>query len=162
MGTAQFPALQLCARSGQAYSAATMQEAAKPASSSAGNVGSMLGGILAVCGLLQIPFGMMKGGGFNLVIRAVLVVIRVVIAVRARTKGKHAAWLRANGVPLTARVVSAQPTGTRIQQRARVPLHAGSRRGRRESHPATFEKLVPEHQVAMLIGGEYPHSGEPV
>ena len=149
----QFPALALCAQSGPAYAAATTAEAAKRAASSAGSIGTLTGGILAFTGLVQIPFGLMHGGGANLVIGAAFAVAGVTVVVRARAKGKHAAWLRTNGVPLTARIVNAQPTGTRING---VPVYRFTLQvaGPQGPYAATFEKLVPEHQVAMLLGGE--------
>lgn len=147
----QFPALQLCTQSGQVYAAATTQEAARRAASSAGNIGTILGGSLALAGLMQLPFVGMSAA--NLVIGAALLIIGLVMVARARTKGKHAAWLRTNGLPLTGRIINAQPTGTRINS---VPVYrfALQMAGPQGPYAAMFEKLVPEHQVALLIGGE--------
>jgi hypothetical protein len=81
------------------------------------------------------------------------VVLGVLIALSARAKGQRAAWLRANGLPLTARVQSAQPTSKRINNvsMVRFALQVAGPQG---PYAATFEKLVPDHQIALLIGGE--------
>jgi hypothetical protein len=158
----RFPALQLCAHSAQTYGAAMTQEAALRAASSAGNIGMMIGGILAVTGLGMAVIGLvvaiMSGdlGPETFITPGIGVVMLVggaVTVVRARAKGRHAAWLRVNGIPLTARIASAQPTGTSIND---VPVYRFSLQvaGPQGPYGATLDKLVPEHQIAMLLGQE--------
>jgi hypothetical protein len=161
----RFPSLQLCAQSAAAYTAATNQEGAARAAASAGFVGLLLGGILAltgVCmlagGLLPLAFGAGEAGGiFALApvsgIGLVMTVIGVAIIVRSRVKAKHAAWLRVNGLSLTARIMNAQPTGTTIND---VPVmrFALQVAGPHGPYQASFTKLVQPHQVAMLMGQE--------
>jgi hypothetical protein len=150
-----FVGLGLCRRSGQVYATAATQEAARRAASSASSVGLLLGGILAITGLFQMPFafGFRSVSWVNLVLGVVLILIGVAIAIAARAKGQRAAWLRANGIPLTARILSAQPTGTRINS---VPVYrfALAVAGPEGQYEASFERLAPDHQVATLIGGE--------
>jgi hypothetical protein len=156
-----FPALRLCAAAGPAYAAATTQEAAQRAASSAGNVGSLLGGTFAFTGLVCLAVGVFGRHrlGFA-VIGAVILVYGIFGVVRARAKGKRAAWLRANGVSLTARITGAQLTGTRINN---VPIFRFALQvaGPQGPYAASFEKLVPEHQAATLIGGEVRVRADP-
>jgi hypothetical protein len=93
------------------------------------------------------------GGAINGGIGVLLLVIGLVLVVRARAKGKHAAWLRTNGVSLVARVVDAQRTGTLIND---VPVYRFILQvnGPQGPYPASFDKLTPEHQVATLMGRE--------
>jgi hypothetical protein len=150
-----FPALQLCPRSARAYTAATTQEAVKRAASSASNVGLLLGGIFVLVGMFQLPFVFMfrQIQVVNLLIGVGFFVAGVAIVVGARAKGQRAAWLRANGILLTARILGAQPTGTRINH---VPIFRFALQvaGPQGPYAASFDKLVPEHQIPMLVGAE--------
>jgi hypothetical protein len=85
------------------------------------------------------------GGGFLLV--------GILLVIGARSKAKHAAWLRTNGIPLTARIIHAERTGASTND---VPVYQFALQvaGPRGPYAATFDKLAPEHQVAMLIGEE--------
>jgi hypothetical protein len=158
----RFPALQLCAHSAQVYGAAMTHEAAGRAAASAGNIGAMIGGILAASGLGMVAIGLVVGimsgdlGPETFITPAigmVMFVVGVVTVVRARARGRHAAWLRVNGLPLTARIGGAQPTGTLIND---VPVYRFSLQvaGPQGPYGATLDKLVPEHQIAMLLGQE--------
>lgn len=84
---------------------------------------------------------------------SLFLVLGVVIVMRARAKGKRAGWLRLHGLSLTARVVGASRTGTEINDVPvmRFQLQVAGPQG---PYPATFDKLTPEHQVAMVIGRE--------
>lgn len=158
-----FSGLSLCPHSAGVYVAATNQVAAKRAASSAGRVGCLLGGILALVGLLEagiaIPVGLAVGDLTNpavLVnggIGVVMFTVGLVIALRGRAKGKHAAWLRVNGVQLTARIMDAQMTGTRINN---VPLFRFILQvnGPQGPYAASFTKLVPSFQVPQLVGAQ--------
>jgi hypothetical protein len=159
---ARFPALNVCAQSGSAYSAVTTQEASQRAAASAGGIGCLIGAILAVVGLVEIGVGVavslatddwLSGNLVNGVIGVLLLVIGVVVVLRSRAKGKHAAWMRVNGIPLQARVVDAQRTGTMIND---VPVYQFVLQvmGPHGPYASSFRKLVPEHQVAMLMGRE--------
>jgi hypothetical protein len=159
-----FPALRLCAQSSQGYTAATTQEAAQRAGAAAGCLGTLVGGILALTGLIMVLAGgiplLLDPNVEDLVpelitpaIGLVLLVVGVVVVVRARLKGKRAAWLRTNGLSLPARVVGARPTGTTIND---VPQYAFALQvaGPHGPYDASFTRVVPEHQVAMLLGRE--------
>jgi hypothetical protein len=155
----RFPQMNLCAQSGAAYSTATAQQGAKRAAASAGGVGCMIGAILMLVSLVEIGVGVAIGlasddwttGAINGGIGVVLLGVGLTVFLVARAKGKRAAWLRVNGVPLQARIVNASLTGTRINN---VPVFqfALQVEGPHGPYAASFRKLVPEHQVAMLMG----------
>jgi hypothetical protein len=147
------PALQLCVQSGQVYGAATTAEAAKRSASSAGGLGLLMGGILGATGLLLLVLGLVEGDYETVFIGGVMLTIGGVVGWRARASAKHAAWLRLHGLALTARVVSAERTGTLIND---VPVHqfAIQVAGPAGPYAASFKKLLPEHQVTMLLGQE--------
>lgn len=166
---ARYPAMQLCAQSGGAYTAAENQASAQRAAASAGAIGALVGGILAFVGVLEIVVGLgvglaasdgLIGGAINGVIGLVLLVVGVMLVVRARAKGKRAAWLRLYGLSLGARVVGASRTGTKINN---VPLMRFQLQvaGPQGPYAATFEKLVPEYEVPMLMGRELRVRADP-
>jgi hypothetical protein len=158
-----FPSLQLCAQAGGTYAAAAMQQAATRASASAGGVGLLIGGILMLVGggmagvaiAVGAAVGGLTNGGvvINGGVGVVLFVVGLTAVVRARAAGKRAAWLRVNGLSLPARIVNAELTGTRINN---VPLYRFVLQvaGPHGPYQASFKKLAPEHQVAMLMGRE--------
>ncbi len=165
----RFPSLGLCARSGGAYTAAATQEASQRAGASAGAIGMLLGAGLGFGGVISLLAGVLsmvlsdegwEGGIVPTVIGVILTSIGVTVALRARAKGRRAAWLRANGLSLTARVVNAQRTGTTVND---VPLYRFALQvaGPRGPYAASFDKLVPEHQVAMILGQEVRVRADP-
>ncbi len=162
MVQARYPSLQLCAQSSHVYTAATSQEAAQRAAASAGGIGLLFGGVLGLVGLVELAVGGgmaifaddgIVGGAINLVIGLVLLVVGVLVVTRARAKGKRAGWLRLHGLSLSARVVGANRTGTEINDVPvmRFQLQVAGPQG---PYAATFDKLVPEHQIALIMGKE--------
>lgn len=159
----RFPMLQLCAQSSHAYNAVASQQAAQRAAASAGGIGMLFGGILAVIGLMELAVGAgvalfsdgdgLAAGAINGGIGLVLFSVGVALIVRARGKSKRAAWLRLHGLSLTARIVGADRTGTEIND---VPLMRFQLQvaGPHGPYVASFTKLVPPHEVAMIIGKE--------
>lgn len=158
----RFQSMGLCAQSSQSYMQVQTQQAAQRAAASAGGIGCAIGVILALVGLIELAVGIgiavasdagLVGGAINGGIGVLMGIIGFVLVVRARAKGKHAAWLRTNGVSLVARVVDAQPTGTLINK---VPVYRFTLQvsGPQGPYPASFDKLTPEHQVAMLMARE--------
>jgi hypothetical protein len=165
----RFPNLQLCMQSAQAYTMASSQEAAQRAAASAGGIGLLLGGILGLSGLVMLMVGAgvavsssegLIGGGINLLIGVILLAVGIVIVVRARGKAKRASWLRLHGLSLTARVVGANRTGTEIND---VPVMRFQLQvfGPQGPYSASFDKLVPPHEVAMIIGREVRVRADP-
>jgi hypothetical protein len=158
----RYPSLQLCAQSAHAYTAASSQEAAQRAAASAGGIGLLFGGLLGLFGLVEIAVGAglaifadeaLVGGVINLVIGLALFVVGAVLVVRARAKGKRAGWLRLHGLSLSARIVGANRTGTEINDVPvmRFQLQVSGPQG---PYVATFDKLTPEHEVALVMGRE--------
>ncbi len=158
--TAQFPALHLCPASGQAYAAATTREAAQRAYARTVSIGYMMGGIFAFNGLWLLAAGLTKPAAGVPLVGVCFLVAGVLAVVRVRTRGKHAAWLRESGLPLTARILSAKATGTRINS---VPEYRFTVQvaGPEGAYGATFDRVVPEHQVPMLLGAETAGAGQP-
>ena len=166
----RFPTLQLCPQSAGAYQAATTQQAAQRAASGAGFIGVLMGGILALSGVITLLAGgipLAISGGADVVgaaipmaIGGVLLVLGVVLVVRGRAKGKRAAWLRMNGLSLPARIVNAERTGTMIND---VPVYRFilQVQGPHGPYQASFNKLAPEHQVAMIMGREVRVRADP-
>jgi hypothetical protein len=165
---AAYGALPLCVQSAAAYVALYNEGAAQRAASSVeGFVGNVIGGSLLMTGLLlagiTIAVGFAVGDMTDprvlitvLITSAcglVMLAIGATILIRVRAQGKHAAWLRVSGLPLTARIVGAQRTGTTIND---VPLYdlAVQVAGPHGPYPASIRKLVQEQQVAMLLGQE--------
>ena len=156
---ARWGQIQLCAQSGGLYAAAAAQQGAQRAAASAGGVGSLLGGILILVGVVEIGVGVVVGvmsrdlisGGINGGIGLLMLCTGLAVFVTARAKGKRAAWLRVNGVQLQAQIVNASLTGTRINN---VPVFdiVLQVAGQHGPYAATIRKLIPSHQVAMLIG----------
>jgi len=156
-----FSGLGLCPHSSTGYVAASNDAAAKRAASSAGRVGIIVGIILAVVGVFEAGLAGTIGAAVGDVtnpavfinggIGVAMFVVGIVVAVRGRAKGKHAAWLRVNGVQLTARIMEARMTGTRINN---VPLMRFILQvaGPQGPYAASFTKLVPAFQVAQLVG----------
>jgi hypothetical protein len=124
------------------------------AASSAGSLGLTIGTIFALTGLTLLIAGIVDyDGPAVLIIGTIMSTVGVVGIIRARGRAKHVAWLRANGLSLTARIMSAGKTGTSVND---VPEHQFTVQvaGPHGHYSATFRKLVPEHQAAALIGGE--------
>jgi hypothetical protein len=156
----RFPAVQLCPQSAPAYEASTAQAAAQRAASGASIVGYLLGGGLGFTGLILLLVGGVMilttgigniGGIINLGIGGILLVVAVVAIVFTRAKAKRIAWLRTNGLSLSARIVNAERTGTMINN---VPVYRFMLQvqGPHGPYASSFNKLAPEHQVAMLMG----------
>lgn len=157
----RYPSLGLCAQSSHAFVQATSQAAAQHAAASAGGVSLLIGGILALIGLIELAVGVgiavfadadgLVAGAINGLVGLVMIVIGVVLVLRGRAKGRRAGWLRLHGLSLGARIVNATMTGTRINDVPifRFMLHVAGPQG---PYQAAFDKLVPEHQVAMLLG----------
>jgi hypothetical protein len=156
----RFPSLGICAQSSQTYTAATMQEAGQRAAARAGGIGCLVGVILAFVGLIELAIGLgiaifseagIASGAANAGIGLVMIVIGIFVVLRARAKGRHAMWLRTHGIPLQARIVNAQQTGTYINN---VPQYQFALQVAGPNGPfaASFTKLAPEHEVAMLMG----------
>jgi DNA-directed RNA polymerase subunit RPC12/RpoP len=141
--SASFPALRLCARTGPAYAALATQEAARRATSNAGDVGMLVGGALALVGAVLVAvavFGRHRSHS-GIIGPALAVVIGVILFARARARGRRAGWLRANGLPLTAHILRAEPTGTIDNG---VPVYRLTLRveGPERPYEARFEKAV--------------------
>jgi hypothetical protein len=157
----RFERMPICPQSAPAYVASANDAAARRAASSAGRVGRLIGGILALVGLVEGGVGIAVAVGVsdftnpaifvNGGLGIVLFCIGVTIFLMARRKGKHAAWLRVSGLSLTARIMDAQMTGTRINNVPvfRFVLQVAGPQG---PYAASFTKLVPSHQVATLVG----------
>ena len=167
----RFPSLQLCAQSGGVYEAAASQQSAQRAAKGAGMIGMIFGAALAFGGVITLLSGLLPallgGGGFMDVgvfitagIGGTLLVVGVGLILGARAKGKRAAWLRTNGLSLTARIVDVQQTGTMINN---VPVYRFVLQvaGPRGPYAATFNKLAPPHQVAMAMGREVRVRADP-
>ncbi len=155
----RFGSLGLCAQSSSAYMQVTTQQASQRAAASAGGIGILMGAILALVGLIELVVGAGVGiasdgiatGAINGSIGLVMLAIGIALIVRGRAKGRHAAWLRVHGLSLSARVVNAQRTGTQIND---VPVYRFVLQvaGPAGPYSATFDKLTPEHEVAMVMG----------
>ena len=165
----RFASLGLCAQSSQSYLQVQTKEAGQRAAASAGGIGCVIGAILAVTGFIELAVAAgvavasdegLVGGAINGAIGVILLVIGLVLVVRARAKSKRAMWLRTHGVSLVARVVNAQPTGTTIND---VPIYrfALQVNGPQGPYPASFDKLAPEHAVAMMLGREVRVRADP-
>jgi hypothetical protein len=160
---ARYPMLHLCAQSSHAYTTATSQEAAQRAAASAGGIGLLLGGVFACVGVVQLLVGVgllfasdtetFVGGLISGALGLIFLVIGIVLVMRARAKAKQAGWLRLHGLSLSARIVGASRTGTEIND---VPVMRFQLQvvGPQGPYQATFDKLAPEHEVAMIIGRE--------
>jgi len=158
----RFAALSLCERSGTAYASAWNLAAARRAAASARGLGRVVGVMLGLVGAMEIAIGLavaratgklMPGGGINVIIGGVMIAIGLVLALRASSKARRAAWLRIHGRSLAARVVDAQVTGMRVNN---VPVY---RLGLDVADPngpyrATIRKLLLEHEVTLLLGRE--------
>ena len=161
----RFPLLRLCPQSARSYEAVTTQQAAQRAAAGAGNIGLIFGFALGLPGVIMLVVGVVTlvasgrngddliGGSVSLVIGGVMTFVAVLMVVRARAKAKHAAWLRTNGLSLTARIVNAERTGTLINDVPvyRFILHVAGPQG---PYQASFDKLAPEHEVARVLGQE--------
>lgn len=155
----RFAQLNVCPQSGTQFTAVAAQAGAQRAAKSAGGVGCMVGAILMLVALVEIGVGVTIGlstgdwtnGAVNGGIGFALLCVGLVVFIRARAKGKRAAWLRVNGLRLQARITNAAMTGTRINN---VPIFEFALQvaGPHGPYAASFRKLVPEHQVAMLMG----------
>jgi hypothetical protein len=140
---------------------AQCQEAAKRSAASAGLAGIVVGVILALGGLVQVAVALAvacrvghgsRFGAFG-AIGLVSFAVGVAVALQGRARGKHAAWVRLNGVPLAARVVDARWTGVRING---LPLFRFELKvaGPQGSYEASFRKLVRRQQAFRLVGQE--------
>ena len=165
----RYPTLQLCPQSSQAFNAATSQEAAQRAAASAGGIGVLLGGIFAFTGIICVisavvivltsddgPLAAIVPGLLGLV----FTVVGLVIALRGVAKGKRASRLRLHGISLPARVAGASATGTSINDVPVMRLQLQVQ-GPRGPYTATIDKLMPEHQVAMIMGQELRIRADP-
>lgn len=148
--SARFPALRLCVRSAQPYRDLTTREGAKRAASRVrGSAGAFLAFMALVVGVPWIAGG--EGSSVVVVVAGVLLAIAVAMIVRARLKGRHAAWLRTHGLALTARVTGGQVTNSvlgdvpLLQLKLKVNAPTGA-------YDATCDKLVPAPHVVQMIG----------
>jgi hypothetical protein len=160
---AVYPALALCARSAPAYAAQATEAAAARAAGQAGTVSGMLGLGLGLTGaiVLAASIGMVVltdrtaddliGAGICGVIGLFLTVLGVGGIVASSRAKRRAAWLRTNGLSLLARVVDTELTGTSVND---VPLHRLRLRvaAPQGAYDAALEMLLPEHEVARLLG----------
>ena len=156
----RFPSLAICAQSGSVYEAAAAQRSVQ-AAAAAGALGTVFGAVLGFAGLVALLAGavplVLSGGGFEAggfvtsALGAVLLVAGILVVVAARNRGRHAAWLRTNGLSLQGRIVNAERTGTDIND---VPVYRFIVQvaGPHGPYAATFDKLAPEHQVAVAMG----------
>jgi hypothetical protein len=87
------------------------------------------------------------------IIGAITAVIGVVLFVRGLWRRRRAQWLHDTGVPLTARIVKADLTGTWIN---RLPEYRFTCEvaGPSGPYPASFTRVLPEHEVTALLGSE--------
>ena len=153
--TAQFPALHLCPASGQAYAAATTREAAQRAYARTVSIGYMMGGIGLRVQRVVAPCGR---------------------AHQARGRRPPRRGVLSRGRRPRRRPRPHQGKARRVAARERPPAHGahpereGDRHADRDSVPeyrftvqvagpegaygATFDRVVPEHQVPMLLGAE--------
>jgi hypothetical protein len=159
-----FPGLDLCPRSAGEWTRALDQAGAQRAAASAGRLTGAIGWTLAGIGLVELVVAAFSavavesdpwngGTQVNAGIGVVLLAVGLLGARAARAQARHAAWLRLHGVALTARIVDAQTTGTTINDVPvfRFVLQVAGPQG---PYPASFEKLVPSHEVAALLGAE--------
>jgi hypothetical protein len=158
----RLPALRLCPQAGETYGTTMAQEAAQRAATAARSLGGIFGGTLILNGVLFAGIGIAVALGdpdsrvFGIGFAALGVISTIaglVLRARARAKGAHAAWVRMHGTQLTARIASAQPTGISINDvpQYRLALQVAGPAG---PYPATVERTVPEHQIALLLGQE--------
>lgn len=164
---ANFPGLELCIRSADGYLTTMRDAASRRARSGASWLGYLVGVILGFVALIQILVWVALGAGTGLgsgvingAIGLVLGVIAVTVIARARVKGRRAAWLRTNGIPLRAYVTGAQRTGAEVND---IPVYRFGLRvqGPQGPYEASIRKLVPEHQVALLLGQEVQIRADP-
>lgn len=160
---ARFPALPLCAQTGARFKETAAQQGAQRASSSAGRVGTMVGGVLLAVGVVEVVVAVSVGaatGGVtnpavlvNGLVGVGLAIAGAKVALGARAAGQRAAWLRVNGIPLRARIVGLEPTGTRINNvpMVRFRLQVAGPRG---PYEASFKRLVQPFEAGQLIGQE--------
>ncbi len=167
---AEFPSLGLCAATAEAYAReASLEAAARIASSTVdagGNVGSGLvfTGVAAIMVAMVVEFfeGRIEVAGMmNFAMGVTFLCVGVISSRHARSKGKHAAWLRASGTKHAAHVVDAVRTGREINDVPvyRLNLHVSGPQG---PYAASVEKLLPEHQVATILGKEVRIRANPV
>jgi hypothetical protein len=153
-----YPQLELCKQSGSSYTAGANKEAAARAAMSAGGVGLLMGVIfiltgvgLSIGGVAALASGSFSDAMPLLPIGGVLFGVGLFVGLRARSKGKRAAYLRIHGVALEARVVSCARTGTEINN---VPVMILTLQvmGQAGPYAATIKKLMPDFQAAQLMG----------
>lgn len=157
----RFPDLRLCAQSGTTYSAAAQASAADRAGEGASNVDVLMGRALFVGGVFAALMGVASafwdedhGGAVPaMVTGAILFGIGLRMLLRGRTNAKKARWLMVHGIPLRARIVGAELTGTSVNDvpvmRIRVEVAGAS-----GPYPAMFTQLTPQHEAALLVGKE--------
>lgn len=152
-----YPSMQLCPAAGSVYTVSANREAGARAAASAAGIGLLTGIILLLTGIgLSIGGGLaVKDAGSEglplLGVGGALVIVGLGLVVRARTKGKRAAWLRVNGISLEARVLRVAHSGTEIND---VPLQVITLQvmGNAGPYTATIKKLLPDFQVAAIMG----------
>ena len=167
---ASFPSLGLCAAAVEAYARETTLEAAARTAASTVDAGGNFGRGLIVTGVAAIVVGLVveffegrieASGAMNFVMGVTFLCVGVISSRRARSRGKHAAWLRVSGTRHAARVVDAVRTGREIHDVPvyRLNLHVSGPQG---AYAASVEKLLPEHQVATILGKEVRVRANPV
>lgn len=153
-----YAGLQLCAQAGSTYTAGANKDAAGRAAASAAGVGLLMGVIfmltgigLSIGGAVSFAGAGLQSGAPLLGIGGVMLVVGLVVTLRARSKGKRAAWLRIHGIQAEARVVQVGRTGTEINN-VPVMLLTLQIHGQSGPYTATIKKLIPHYQVAQLMG----------
>jgi hypothetical protein len=158
--SARYPALQLCAQACQVYDSAVSQESAKRAAASANDTGfgPVLGIVLGGIGLLCLGVGVFTAASdapteaiFPLALGVPLTLLGGLALRAARRKARRAAWLRVHGLSLPAHVTGADATGAATGETPvyRFTVEVAGPEG---PYTAAFLKLIPEHEVAALIG----------
>ena len=152
------PSADLCAQSGPRFEADVMRRAARRAADGASTIGSVVGAILGGCGVVAAIAGLLGGGPSAdasayapIAIGGALLVAGPWVLLRARARGRHAAWLRTQGLSLRARIVSAEPTGTTINDVPRVRLTFDVT-GPDGAYRATCKRLMPSNEAASCVG----------
>jgi hypothetical protein len=110
----------------------------------------LVGGVFVVTGLAFLCTGLLARHRIGF---AGVGLVLLVIGVRSGLRALRARRIRATGIPLTARVMGVELTGTRYNHVPvyRLTLEVNGPCGR---YTANMDKLVPEHEVGALIGAE--------
>jgi hypothetical protein len=161
--SARYPALQLCAQAGKAYTATTTEESVERVAASVNSTSFAGGGVgilFVVLGLVCLGVGVAYTQSdtpleaiIPFVVGALFTVGGAMGFVHTRNKAKRAVWLRRNGLSLAARILGADKTGMEVGD---TPVYSFvvEVAGPEGSYQASFSKLVPEHKVPAMLGTE--------